>query len=92
LPECYTRDSGNSCFQFSPLFKIWFNLVSQFFKMIQFRPFQFETKLVNLFNYNLYIRIKIIVLNLYIKSLHLNIQIILFFTNVENFICQKCKK
>jgi len=44
----------------------WFNLVSQFFKMIQFLPFQFETKLVTKFNYNLYIHVKIIVLNLYI--------------------------
>jgi len=32
--------------------------------------------------------IKIIVLNLYIKSLHLNIQIILFFTSVKNFKCK----
>jgi len=51
----------------------WFNLVSQFFKTIQFCSFQIETKLVNKFNYNLYIHVKIIVLNLYIKSLHLNI-------------------
>jgi len=53
--------------------------------MIQFRPFQFEAKLVTKFNYNLYIHVKIIVLNLYIKSLHLNIRIILFFTSVKKF-------
>jgi len=60
-------------------------LVPQFFKIIQFCSFKFETKLVNKFNYNLYIHIKIIVLNLYIKSLYLNIQIILFFTSVKNY-------
>jgi len=53
--------------------------------MTQFFPFKFETKLVSKFNYNLYIHIKIIVLNLYIKSPHLNIQIILFFTSVKNY-------
>jgi len=65
---------------------------TQIFKMIQFCPFQFETKLVTKFNYNLYIHVKIIVLNLYIKSLHLNLQIILFFTNVKNFMCKKLQK
>jgi len=70
----------------------WFNLVPQFFKMIQFCPFQFETKLVTKFNYNLYIHVKIIVLNLYIKSLHQNIQIILFFTSVKNFMCKKLQR
>jgi len=53
--------------------------------------------LVTKFNYNLYIHVKIIVLNLYIKSLHQNIQIILYFTSVKNFMCKKlqmlkCKK
>jgi len=67
----------------------WFNLV---LKMIQFRPLQFETKLVTKFNYTLYIHVKIIVLNLYINSLHLNIQIILFFTSVKNLMCKKCIK
>jgi len=61
----------------------WFNLIPQLFKMVQFFPSQFETKLVNKFNYNLYVHVKIIVLNLYIKSLHLNIQIILFFRSVK---------
>ena len=56
--------------------------------MIQFRPFLFETKLVNKLNYNLYKHVKIIVFNLYIKSLHLNIQIILIFTSVKNFMCK----
>ena len=60
--------------------------------MIQFRHFQFETKLVTKFNYNLYIHVKIIVLNLYFKSLHLNIQIILFFTSVKNFMCKKLQR
>jgi len=65
--------------------------------MIQFRPFLFETKLVNKLNYNLYKHVKIIVLNLYIKSLHLNIQIILIMTSVKNFMYKKlqrlkCKK
>jgi len=65
--------------------------------MIQFRPFQFETKLVDKFNYNLYIHVKIIVLNLYIKLLHLHIQLILFFISVKKFMCKKlqslkCKK
>ena len=78
-----TRGNGKIYFQFSPLLNFLFNLVPQFFKMIQFCPFKFETKLVNKFNYNLYIHIKIIVLNLYIKSLHLNIQIILFLTSVK---------
>jgi len=87
-----TRGCGNSCFQFSPLLNFWFNLVPQFFKMIQFHPLQFETKLVTKFNYNLYIHVKIIVLNLYIKSLHLNIQIILFFTSVKNFMCKKLQR
>jgi len=64
--------------------------------MIQFRPFLFETKLVNKLNYILY-KVKIIVLNLYIKLLHLNIQIMLFFTSVKNFMYKKlqrlkCKK
>jgi len=60
--------------------------------MIQFGPFQFETKLVTKFNFILYIHVKIIVLNLYIKLLHLNIQIILFFTSVKNYKGKKCKK
>jgi len=60
--------------------------------MIQFRPFLFETKLVNKLNYNLYKQVKIIVLNLYIKSLHLNIQIILFFTIVKNFMYKKLQR
>jgi len=70
----------------------WFSLVPQYFKMIQFCPFQFKTILVNKFNYNLYIHVKIIVLNLYIKSLHLNIQIILSFTSVKNFKCKKLQR
>jgi len=60
--------------------------------MIQFYLFQFETKLVNKFNYNLYIQVKIIVLNLYIKSLHSNIQIILFFTSLKNFKYKKLQR
>jgi len=56
---------------------------------MQFRHFLFETKLVNKLNYNLYKHVKIIVLNLYIKSLHLNIQIILFFISVKNFMYKK---
>jgi len=87
-----TCGSGNSCIQFSPLFKFFVQFSTQFFKMIQFRPFQFETKLVTKFNYNLYIHVKIIVLNLYIKSLHLNIQIILFFVSVKNFMCKKLQR
>ena len=67
----------------------WFNLVPQIFKTIQFCHFQFETKLVTKFYYNLYIHVKIIVLNLYIKSLHLNIQIILLFTSIKIFMCKK---
>ena len=59
--------------------------------MIQFCPLQFETKLVNKINYNLYIHVKIFFLNLYIKSLHLNIQIILFFINVKKFKCKNYK-
>ena len=85
-----TRDNGNSCFQFSPLFKFLVQFSTLFFKMIQFRPFIFETKLVTKFNYNLYVKIN--VLNLYIKSLHLNIQVILFFTSVKNYKGKKCKK
>jgi len=73
--------SGSSCFQFSHLFKflVQFNLPN--FKTI----FRFETKLVNKLKYKLYIHVKIIFPNLYIKSLHLNIQIILFFTRVKNY-------
>jgi len=33
-------------------------------------------------NYNVYVHVKVIFLNLYIKSLHLNIQIILLFLHV----------
>ena len=84
-----THGSSNSYFQFSPLFKFFVQFSTQFFKTIQFCPFQFKTKLVNKFNYNLYIHVKIIVLNLYIKSLHLNIQNIIFFTSVKNFMCKK---
>ena len=47
----------------------WFNLVSQFFKMIQFCALQFETKLIIKLNYNLYIHVKIFFYHLYIKSL-----------------------
>jgi len=60
-------------FNLVPQFKFLVQFSTQFFKMIQFRPFQIETKLVTKFNYNLYIHVKIIFLNLYIKSLHLNI-------------------
>jgi len=82
-----TRDNGNSCLQFSPLFKFLVQFNTLFFKTVQFCSFQFETKLLNKFNYNLYIHVKIIFLNLYIKSLHLNIQITLFF-----YKCKKLKK
>jgi len=57
----------------------WFNLVPLFDKKIQFCHFQFEIKIVNKLNYNLCIHDKVIFLNLYIKSLHLNNQIILFY-------------
>ena len=79
-------------FNLVPNLNFWFNLVPNFIKMIKFRHFQFETKLVTKFNYNLYIHVKIIVLNLYIKSLHLNIKIILFFTSVKNFMCKKLQR
>jgi len=84
-----TRGSDKTCFQFSLLLKFSVQFSTKFFKTIQFYPFKFETKLVNKFNYNLYMHIQIIVLNLYMKSLHLNIQIILFFTSVKNFKCTK---
>jgi len=84
-----TRGSSNSYFQFSTQFNFLAQFSTQFFKMIQFRSFQIDTKLVTKFNYNLYIHVKIIVLNLYIKSLYLNIQIILFFTSVKIFMCKK---
>ena len=84
-------------FNLVPQFKFLVQFSTQFFKMIQSRHFQFETKLITKFNYNLYVHVKIIVLNLYIKSLYLNIQIILFFTSVKKFMCKKlqrlkCKK
>jgi len=40
-------------------FKFLVQFSTQFFKMIPFRPFQFETKLVNKLNYNLYIHVTI---------------------------------
>jgi len=68
-----TRDSDNNCFQFNPLFKYLVQFSTQFFKMIQSRPPQFETKLVNKLNYNLYIHVTITFSNIYIKLFHLNI-------------------
>jgi len=76
-------------FNLVPQFKFLVQFSTQFFKIIQFRHLSFETKLVNKLNYNLYKHVKIIVLNLYIKSLHINIQIILFFTSVKNFMYKK---
>jgi len=58
-----------------------FNLVTLFFKTIQFDFLLFEKKLVIKFNYKLFIHVKIFFfLNSYIKLLYLNIQIILIFT------------
>jgi len=79
-------------FNLVPYFNFLLNLVLLFLKTIQFYLFQFETKLVNKLNYNLYIHVKIIFLNLYIKSLQLNIQIILCFTRIKNFMCKKVQR
>jgi len=79
----YNHDTWQckTCFQFILLSKIFlFNLVPLLFKMIQFFPFRFESKLVNKLNYSLYIHVTIFFFNIYIKSLQLNTQIILFFT------------
>ena len=65
------------CFQFC-LFIYNFDLSSFFFKWNNLVPLKFETKLIIKLNYNLYIHIKSLKKKLYIKSLHLNIQIILF--------------
>jgi len=50
-----TRGSGNVVFNLVPQFKFLVQFSTQFFKMIQFRHLQSETKLVNKLNYNLYI-------------------------------------
>jgi len=67
-----TCQTNREYFQFSlPIynFELLFNLVPLFFKMIQFYPLQFGTKLTIKLNYNLYIHVKIIFYHLYIKSL-----------------------
>jgi len=76
-----THGSGKNCFNLVLQFKFLVQFSTQFLKIIQFRPFQFKTKLVTKFNYNLYIHVKIIVLNLYTTPKYSNY-----------FIFYKCKK
>jgi len=57
--QIMTRDSVIVVFNLVPNLNFWFNIVLQSFKMIQFCPLPFETKLVNKLNYNLYIHVTI---------------------------------
>jgi len=67
-----TRGSVIVVFNLVPQFKFLVQFSTEFFKIIQFRHFSFETKLVNKLNYDLYIHVTITFYNIYIKSFHLN--------------------
>jgi len=68
--DCATYQANIHCFQFSPFICKFDSILGpQFFKMIEFCPLQFETKLIIKLNYNLYIHVKIFFYHLYIKSL-----------------------
>jgi len=63
-----TRGSVIVVFNLVPNLNFWFNLVPQFFKIIQFRHLPFDTKLVNKLNYNLYIHVTITFYNIYTSN------------------------
>jgi len=83
--------------QFRLLIFFMFNLVLLISKMVRFWYFFVKLRFTSCpymahVNYNVHILVKMIFYNLYIKSLHLNTQIISFFTSVKNYKCKNVKK